>query len=499
MPVRFSEAKQPVRSHLLLVALVAAIALSASACGGGSAMPKSQPTPTATTSKSLGCSHTFSAARIATAFAHIGSLGMRLPTSTQESIADGKLAVRFDGGSISPEAAAILSRMGARQLSEANPQGAVTFSIPAGSDPRAAAESLSGAPGVLSAGPLIYRHMLDVLPNDPQFASGAVTESASSTNQWDMFAIQMPSAWAVTTGSTTVKIAIIDTGYDTGNRDLVGKVDASVVYDLGNGTVDKKLTIEDKDGHGSDVSGIAAADTNNAIDVAGVGWNVHLLEARVFPYGSNPGASTQDIAAAINWAVANGAKVINLSLGSSTPDTTYEEPAVANAIKSGVIVVAAAGNDDANTVDYPAADPGVISVGASAFCDSSKNVLAGGYEYVASYSNYGAGLALVAPGGDPDGTQTKCTPSVPGCIDFLQWIDNLDSLQGPFTEEVGLFAGTSQASPHVSGAVGLMVSKDAALTPAQALSIVELTADRIGDPHQGAGRLNVFNAINMTP
>jgi subtilisin family serine protease len=462
-------------------------------------MPTSHPTPSATTSKSLGCSHTFSAARMAATFARATSVGMRLPMSTQESIADGMLAVRFDGGRVSSQAAVILSRMGARQLSDANPQGAATFSVPAGSDVRAAAESLSGAPGVLSAGPIIYRHMLGLLPNDPQFTTGAVTEASNTTDQWDMFAIQMPSAWALTTGSAAVKIAVIDTGYDTGNNDLMGKVDASVVYDLGNGTVDTKNGVEDKDGHGSDVSGIAAADTNNGVDVAAVGWNVHLLEARVFPYGTNPGASTQDIAAAINWAVKNGAKVINLSLGSSTADNTYEEPAVAAAIKSGVIVVAAAGNDNANAIDFPAADPGVIAVGASAYCDSSKNALAGGYEYVASYSNYGAGLALVAPGGDPDNTQTRCTTSTKGCIDFLQWITNLDSLQGPFTEEVGLFAGTSQASPHVAGAVALMVSKDPALSPAQALSLVELSADKIGDPHQGAGRLNVLNALTMTP
>jgi serine protease len=442
------------------------------------------PTPASTVTKSVSCSHTFSAAWLPAAFARAGSFGMHGPSRVQESIAQGALAVRFAEGRISPQSAAALARLGARQLAAPDEEGAATFSIPGASDPRAAAATLSGLPGVLAAGPVIYRNTLGVIPNDPLFG-----------NQWDMGVIQMPSAWAIQTGLASVKIAVIDTGYDTGNPDLAGKVDASVVYDLGNGKIDP-ASIEDKDGHGTDVSGIAAADTNNAVDIAGVGWSVHLLEARVFAYGKSPGASTQDIAASINWAVAAGAKVINLSLGSGTADDVYEEPAVAKAIAAGVIVVAAAGNDDANTIDYPAADPGVIAVGASAFCDSTANVQSG-YEYVAAYSNYGPGLALVAPGGDPDAAQTNCMQQA--CVDHLQWIENLDSLKGPFTEQVGLFAGTSQASPHVAGAVALMKSKDPALTPAQALSILKASADKIGDPHQGAGRLNVLTALNQTP
>jgi len=478
--------------------LAAAVSAATVACGGGGSTtpPPATPTPTATISKSLGCSHAFSAARLIASYTRAGLLGLRAPGMAGESVASGLLAVRLSDGHVSAEAAAILTKMGAVQVSAPNEQGAATFSIPASLDPKVAAAQVHDATGVLAAGPVIYRHLQAILPNDPQFSGGPVQEGSDFTSQWDMYAIQMPAAWAVTTGKATTKIAVIDTGYDLGNPDLAGKVDASVVFDLGTGVADTKLTVQDQDGHGTDVSGIAAADTNNATDVAGVGWSIHLLEARVFPYGSNPGASTRDIAAAINWAVAAGAKVINLSLGSGSPDPTYEEPAVAAAIAKGVIVVAAAGNDGANSIDYPARDPGVISVGASAYCDSTKNMLSG-YEYVASYSNYGPALSLVAPGGDPDTAQTKCTTV--SCVDFLQWIDNLDSLQGPFKEQVGLFAGTSQASPHVAGAAALMASKDPSLTPTQALSFLTSSADKIGDPHEGAGRLNVFNALNATP
>jgi len=351
-------------------------------------------------------------------------------------------------------------------------------------DPRSAATAVQTMPGVIAAGPVFYRH-LDTIPDDPLYP-----------NQWDMTVTQMPSAWSITTGSPSLRIAIIDTGYDTGNPDLAGKVDLSVVYDKGDGTVHSGAPIEDKDGHGTDVSGIAAADTNNAKDVAGVGWNVHLIEARVFPQPSGPGANSRDIASAINWAVSNGAKVINLSLGSASADNVYEEPAVASALAAGVVVVAASGNDGMNIVDYPAADPGVLAVGASAFCDTVANVLAGS-EYVASYSNYGSQLTLVAPGGDPTKAQTKCTTAA--CVDYLQWIENLDSLQGQFKEEVGLFAGTSMASPHVAGAAALLLSVTPSLKPCQVFNMIKTSADPIGDPHQGAGRLNVLNALNATP
>lgn len=377
-----------------------------------------------------------------------------------------------------------LSKIGAHQVSAPNPQGAVSFSIPQTTDPRSAAAAVQNMPGVLAAGPVLYRH-LDTIPNDTDYV-----------NQWDMNVTQMPSSWSITTGSSSLRVAVLDTGYDTGNPDLSGKVDLSVVYDKGDGTVHTGAPIEDKDGHGSDVSGIAAALTNNAKDVAGVGWSVHLIEARVFPQPAGPGASSRDIASAINWAVTNGAKVINLSLGSAGPDNVYEEPAVAAALTAGVVVVAATGNDGMNIVDYPAADPGVLAVGASAFCDSVPNVLAGN-EYVAGYSNYGPQLTLVAPGGDPTKAQTQCKTAV--CIDYLQWIENLDSLQGPFTEEVGLFAGTSMAAPHVAGAAALVLSKNGALTPGQVFTIIRNSADPIGDPHQGAGRLNVLNALNATP
>ncbi|HLW37375.1 MAG TPA: S8 family serine peptidase [Candidatus Eremiobacteraceae bacterium] len=448
-------------------------------------MPQPSPMQSRTLSH-LTCSHTFSAARSPFASVRIGPMAAHFPVAEQETIAPDMLAVRFQGSSISSQAQAALARLGARQVGPLNEQGAATFSIPH-LDARSAAASMRNLPGVISAGPIIYRQKTS-LPNDPDF---------QPDQQWDMYQINMPNAWSVTQGSSSITIAIIDTGYDTANPDLIGKVDKSIVFDKGTGAQDVGAPIEDKDGHGSDTSGIAAANTNNAALVAGTGWNVHLLEARVFPNGGS-GAASNDIASAINWAVSQHARVISLSLGSLTADPQFEEPAVAAAIAHGVVVVAASGNENLNSVDFPAADPGVVAVGASAYCDQVKDQQgSGGYEYVASYSNYGPGLTLVAPGGDPDATQKNC--NAPCTVDNLQWIENLDSLQGPFHETVSLFAGTSQATPHVAGVVALMVSKDPALTPSQALSILRASADNIGDSHQGAGRLNALSALNQTP
>lgn len=462
--------------------------LATSACSGGSATP---PSPTQSSPRqplaTSSCSHTFSAARQSFSVARAGVVGLRPPAAEPEAIVSGNLAVRFTGNQIPPRAASLLASLGAHEISQLNADGAATFSIPQSDDARAAAQTLRAVPGVVSAGPIIARRMLGVLPNDPLFGTAT---------QWDMYAIGMPGAWSITQGSPSVTVAVIDTGYDSFNPDLSTKVDRAIVFDLGTGMPDRQASAEDTDGHGSNVSGIAAADTNNATDVAGTGWNVHLLEARVFKNGS---ALSNDIAAAIDWAVANHAKVINLSLGSASDDPVYEDPAIQRAVNAGVTVVAASGNDGQHALSFPAANPNVIAVGASAFCDSVMNdtTTPGNFEYVASYSNFGAQLALVAPGGDPSRAQATCTQA--SCLDYLQWIQNLDSTRGRFSEQVGLFAGTSQAAPHVAGAVALMASKDPSLTPTLARAILTATADNIRDARQGAGRLNVLRALNATP
>lgn len=348
-------------------------------------------------------------------------------------------------------------------------------------------------------------------------AAATVNDPGAAPNvQWDLTRIGAFSAWGSTTGAPSVQVAIVDSGIDTSNEDFAGgkvtygESDVNGVTTVGTGEAGSL----DHFGHGTNVAGIAAAGTNDKLGFAGVGYKVGLQAYRIFPQPQAPcytscatyGATTADEVTAIQSAVKHGAKVINLSLGSPTgaPASATEQAAVEAAIQAGVTVVAAAGNDGASSVDYPAGYPGVISVGASSLQDNGSGTYSSAYvEGIASYSNYGTGLGLVAPGGDPTGTSDS---------DFLHWITNdwttvsTDPTEKctPGTASGGLLdpgacfalvAGTSQAAPHVAGAAALLLSLNPGLTPANVAALLETNADNIGDARAGHGRLNVGRAV----
>ncbi len=387
--------------------------------------------------------------------------------------------------------------------------------------------------GVVSVSRAVYRSALSTtasLTNDPYFKgfSGGTNpplyEASAVPGQYDLHIICAANAWGYANtnstgrtyssalGASGVKIAVIDTGADLTHPELAGRV-TYAESDI-NGVPDSNMAdMHDNDGHGTNVAGIIGAAANNNVGFAGVAYNASLLIFRVFPdppatgcpSGPNPPAQCQanstDVALAINHAVVQGAKVINLSLGSSSSDPA-EESAVQAAVSAGVVVVAAAGNDGHATIDFPAADPGVIAVGASSIDDS--NPLSIG-EKVASYSNYSAANSnwgIVAPGGDPccNGNDS----------DDLHWVENIytstaynsSSMCKPdFGSASGsndcrvLIAGTSQATPHVAGAAALLLSVGAA--PANIKTILCSTAN--GMPglsgQAGCGRLNVYRAM----
>lgn len=366
-----------------------------------------------------------------------------------------------------------------------------------------------------------YRRVFAVTPSDPYFRGfgpgSPYFESSSVPGQWDMHVIGLSTAWS--SEEHGAPIAIIDTGVDVTHPDLSGRVTYAkcfVTFPTSAAQTTGSFVI-DKDGHGTNVAGIADADTNNGFGFAGVAFDAPMLAFRIFPTppsgGCNPGStSTQcettdvDEVSAINDAVAHGARVINLSLGANGPlsscKDTIEENAIENAISHGVVVVAAAGNESANHLDCPAAYPGVIAVGASALEGPGNSVSEG----VAKYSNWvgstgpgSGGAFLVAPGGDPSGDTDS---------DNLHWIENIYSSTAvqagqcantPPANENGdcriLIAGTSQATPHVAGVVSLMLGLRPSLTPAQIAADLCASATNIGSAKQGCGRLNAAGAV----
>ncbi len=209
------------------------------------------------------------------------------------------------------------------------------------------------------------------VPNDPQFPS-----------QWALQRINAPAAWDLSQGASTIKVAVVSTGVTATAADLQGQLGAGYnAVSPGSGTQDDFGTY----GDGTAAAGIIGAATNNGADMAGVAWHVTLLPVKVCDLtGTCPNAA---LAGGINWAVSNGAQIINIGVSlnpaSASPDI---DAAVANAVNRGVLVVASAGNYS-GYVGYPANLSGVIAVGATDSTDA-----------VASFSGPGSQLGLVAPG-----------------------------------------------------------------------------------------------------
>jgi thermitase len=318
-----------------------------------------------------------------------------------------------------------------------------------------------------------YRYYAFGVPNDPNFSK-----------QWGLTKVQAPGAWDITTGSTGITIAIIDSGIDAGHPDLAGKIVAG--YDFVADDSDPR----DEHGHGTHVAGIAAAITNNGVGGAGMNWNARIMPVRVLDR-KGQGYNT-DITAGITWAWQHGAKVINLSLGGPTPSTSMQD-AVNAAHAAGSLVVAAMGNcrtagtgcPVANPTNYPAAYNNVMAVAAT-----------GPGDVYAPYSQYGAHCDIAAPGGDmtyyhdPNGIySTMPTYAVYLTTDF-SYSTNYDFLNG-----------TSQAAPFVSGLAALVWATNPSLSPDQVQAAIQNTAVDLGTPGRDAtygwGRINALAAVQV--
>jgi thermitase len=275
-------------------------------------------------------------------------------------------------------------------------------------------------------------------------------------SQWGMTKIQAPQAWDVTTGQPAIKIAILDTGVDQNHEDLAAKL-------VANRNFTTSATTDDLYGHGTHVAGVAAAVTNNAIGVAGVGYNTVIMNVKVLDDSGSGNYSW--IANGIIWATDNGAKVISMSLGGSSNSLTLQN-AVNYAWSRGVIVVAAAGNNGNSAPSYPAYYGNAIAVAAS---DANDNR--------ASFSNYGSWVDVAAPG--------------TGIYSTLPNHSNRIGLN------YGSLNGTSMATPFVAGMAGLIWATSYGTDNVTVRSRIETTADKVAGTgtYWQFGRINAYRAV----
>lgn len=332
-----------------------------------------------------------------------------------------------------------------------------------GAEARAVARQLASDPRIESIEPDLLMHPL-LVPNDTMYAQ-----------QWHLFepqgGVNLPVAWDITTGSSQITVAVIDTGI-LPHADLAGRIAGG--YDL----ISDPAVSNDGDGrdsnffdpgdygcngsnsswHGTHVAGTIGAASNNGSGVTGINWVSKLLVVRVL---GRCGGYTSDIIDGMRWAAGiavpglpanpTPARVENLSLGGNGACSQAFQSAVDDVIAKGTVVVVAAGNSNADAANtQPASCNGVIAVSAT-----TRN---GGR---ASYSNFGAKVAIAAPGGGGnDGVlSTLNTGTTTPAADTYAW-----------------FQGTSMAAPHVAGVVSLMLSVAPSMTPAQVLQRLQQTA-----------------------
>ena len=279
--------------------------------------------------------------------------------------------------------------------------------------------------------------------------------------QWNLDLIQSDAAHSVTRGEGAV-VAIVDTGVDPGHQDLQGRLLP------GRDFVDNDDTPQDGDGHGTHVLGIAGADGGNGIGVDSVAPGAKMLPVRVL---DDEGSGTdENVAKGNDYAVAQKADVINLSLGGLPLDAigagSEFRAAIQRAVDAGIVVVAAAGNDSLPICEQPEVRGKILCVGA---VDRRG---------MRSFFSSGDEASLMAPGGSAAGGDEDVLSTLPG-------------------SKYGEIAGTSQAAPHVAGAAALLVSRG--VRGPAAIDRLLATARDAGtpgrDPMYGYGILDAKAAV----
>jgi len=378
----------------------------------------------------------------------------------------GQVLIKFKDGVLQAEKDNLLRNNQVQVANKLDALGVLVLRVPEVAEEKVVA-ALSKNPHIEYA-ELDYLAEAYAVPNDSYFSNQWGLENTGQTingvtGLMDAD-IDASTAWDKTLGG--VRVAILDCGINQSHEELTSKIVASKDF------TGSTSGFNDIYGHGTHVAGIVAALTNNSKGVAGVCPNCLLLNGKVLN-DSGSGAYSW-IANGITWTVGNGAKVINMSLGGSTPSKTLEN-AVNYAWKNGVVVVAAAGNSNNPSKTYPAAYTNTIAVAATNNLDQK-----------ASFSSYGVKWVDVA---------------APGEYIFSTWKDSSSRYNPqPECDLTGCYkyaSGTSMSTPIVSGVVGLIWSTDYGTSAPAVRTRLESTADKITGTgtYWSAGRVNAANAV----
>lgn len=323
----------------------------------------------------------------------------------------------------------------------------------------------------------IYR--TDYIPNDLHPA------------QWSLTKINAIGAWDISTGSTGIKIAIVDNAVSTIHEDLInniwinpGEVPGNFLDDDLNGFADDVNGWDAADGdknpnppgsattsspfvHGTHCAGIASAATNNGVGIASIGFKIKIIPVKCSPdLSSDGGATITNAYDGVYYAIRANADVISMSWGGYSGSFSTGENMMNAANALGIVLVAAAGNSNTSAPHYPSGYNYVISVGATDQTDQK-----------ASFSNFGPSVDVMAPG-------TAIYSTLSGAVNAY-----------------GYISGTSMACPLAAGLCGLILSQSPSLSPATVQTYLKNGCENIDvlNPSYagqlGSGRINAFNSL----
>lgn len=444
-----------------------------------------------------------------------------LERNLTQRVEPGQLIVKFVESTGNAERAAAMNTM-AVDAGQALSGGAVLYQLDelGAMSPQVATsridlmvQELSARPDVEYAQPNFIHQPL-IVPNDPLYAQQWHYRTNGTGAGQSPGGIDLPAAWDQTTGSTSVVVSVIDTGVLPDHPENRGSANVIAGYDM----ISSVARGNDGDGrdadatdpgdassagecgpgspargsswHGTHVAGtIGTGNTNDGQGMAGINWQARIMAVRAL---GKCGGSTADINDAIRWSAGlpvpgvpanpNPARVINMSLGAGAPCSASPstQAAINDAVTAGALVVVAAGNEAQDAANaFPASCNNVVAVAAG----DERGRLA------TRYSNFGATVDLLAPGGD-----------------VRQDADNDGNPDGVLSAVDGGYAyynGTSMAAPHVAGVAALVLAREPGLTPAQLESRLKSTA-RPRSAAQcpspcGTGLLSALNALNSQP